>query len=134
MWAELSHVVPEEPMYEVVKSVRFEAAHLLPHHDGKCQRLHGHSFIAEITVRREDLHSTGPKQGMAIDFGDIKDAVKPLIENKLDHYYLNESTGLESPTSENLSKWIFDNLEPKLPGLYSVTVHETCTARATYYR
>jgi len=114
--------------------IRFEAAHQLPNHDGKCARLHGHSFIAEIVVRRAHVHASGPKEGMAIDFGDIKAASEDLVENYLDHHHLNETTGLFAPTSEQLAKWIFERLEPSLAGLHSVSVHETCTSKATYTR
>ena len=120
-------------MYEVVKQIRFEAAHKLPEHDGKCARLHGHSFVADIVLRRQRLMVGGPKDGMLVDFGDIKAACATLLNEVLDHQYLNETTGLDSPTSEQLARFIFDHLAPRLPSLYAVTVHETCTSRATYW-
>ena len=49
---------------------------------------------------------------MVIDFGDIKEVVKPLIDEHLDHYYLNEVAGLENPTSENLARWVWRRLAP----------------------
>jgi 6-pyruvoyltetrahydropterin/6-carboxytetrahydropterin synthase len=33
------------------KRFRFESSHVLPHHTGKCARLHGHSYRLEVTVR-----------------------------------------------------------------------------------
>lgn len=118
--------------YLVRKTFRFEAAHVLPHHDGKCARLHGHSWVLQVEIQGKGLHTTGPKQGMLLDFGDISAVVKPLLEDRLDHYYLNESTGLESPTSERLAAWIYHTLLADLPGLVAVTVEETCTSAATY--
>jgi 6-pyruvoyltetrahydropterin/6-carboxytetrahydropterin synthase len=50
----------------------------------------------------------------------------------LDHNYLNEVPGLENPTSEILSKWIWDKMKPALPSLAAVTVFETCDARCVY--
>jgi 6-pyruvoyltetrahydropterin/6-carboxytetrahydropterin synthase len=41
--------------------------------------------------------------------------------------------GLENPTSEMLARWIWERLEPSLPLLHSVTVHETCRTSCTYY-
>ena len=38
-------------MYQLTKEIRFEAAHRLPHHDGQCARLHGHSFKARIILK-----------------------------------------------------------------------------------
>ncbi len=35
----------------------------------------------------------------------------PLVDNFLDHYYLNDTTGLESPTSDAIAQWIFEQLE-----------------------
>lgn len=117
----------------ISKEFRFEAAHKLPHHDGKCQRLHGHSWIGRVYVKGNKLHETGTKQGMIIDYGDIKKYLKPLLENFLDHHYLNETTGLLNPTSEAIAKWIFERLEEQgLPGLYSVEIRETCTSSAIY--
>ncbi|NEO25785.1 MAG: 6-carboxytetrahydropterin synthase QueD [Kamptonema sp. SIO4C4] len=117
----------------IYKEFRFEAAHRLPHHDGKCQRLHGHSWVGRVYVKGHHLTETGAKQGMLVDFGEVKTYLKPLLEKFLDHYYLNESTGLANPTSEALAKWIFEKLEKAgLPGLYAVEVQETCTSGATY--
>ena len=61
------------------------------------------------------------------DFADLKATFKPLMD-RLDHYYLNEIEGLSNPTSENLARWIWNNLKPNLPGLSKVMVAETCTS------
>jgi len=50
----------------------------------------------------------------------------------LDHHYLNEIEGLENPTSENLVKWIWDRLKPKLDFLSAIEVKETCTTGCIY--
>ena len=93
----------------------------------KCGRLHGHSFRVEIRLRGTvDKHS-----GWFRDFGDVKLAFKPL-EDQLDHRYLNEVSGLENPTSENLARWIWQRLKPELPELSCVIVRETCTAGCIY--
>ena len=114
---------------EIYKEFTFEAAHRLPNAPAghKCARLHGHSF-------RVALHVRGPvdaRAGWVMDFGDIKSAVKPLID-RLDHYYLNEIEGLENPTSERLASWLWERLAPALPLLSEVVVHETCTSGCRY--
>ena len=114
------------------KEFTFEAAHRLPRHDGKCARLHGHSWRMVVEVESPVLCESGPKTGMVTDFGDIKKAVAPLLESRLDHHYLNEIPGLENPTSENLAKWIWGKLKPNLPQLSKVVVRETCTCGAIY--
>ena len=69
--------------------------------------------------------------GWILDFADIKAAFKPL-HDQLDHNYLNEIAGLENPTSENLAAWIWERLDPTLPGLSQVVVRETCTSGCIY--
>ena len=115
---------------EIVKKYRFEAPNSLPAvPDGhKCRRMHGHSFRFELVLRGE----VDPSTGWLIDFGDISKIVKPLIENHLDHYLLNEVEGLENPTSEQISIWLWNRIKPTLPLLREIVVHETCTARCVF--
>lgn len=120
-------------MYLLKKKFTFEAAHQLHNHDGKCSRLHGHSWIGWLIVQGDKLHTSGPKQGMLVDYGDLSAAVKPLVEQYLDHHFLNETTGLEDTTSENLAKWVYDQLSASVPALVAVTIEETCTAICTYW-
>ena len=115
--------------FEIVKSFRFEAAHSLDRapEGHKCRRLHGHSY-------RVDVHVTGPADpvaGWVMDFGDIIQAVEPVLR-QLDHRNLNEVAGLENSTSELLAKFLWDRLRPALPGLSAVTVWESDTSRCVY--
>ncbi len=116
-------------MFELSRTFRFEAAHRLPNLPAshKCSRLHGHSFQCEVVVRGPLAADTG----WVIDFGDIKQVVQPTID-RLDHYYLNDIEGLENPTAEILSAWIWCKLATDLPGLVAVTIRETCTSACTY--
>ena len=88
---------------EIYKDITFEAAHLLPNlpDDHKCRRLHGHSFLVRITIDGPVDEDTGWVQ----DFADIKKVFKPIYD-QLDHNYLNDVSGLENPTSENLANWL----------------------------
>ena len=115
---------------ELSKRFRFEAAHRLPKvpADHKCHRIHGHSFEIEVTVAGE----VDPALGWLIDFADLREAVEPLLMRELDHRTLNDVPGLENPTSEVLCGWLWGRIAPRLPGLTTVTVFETCTARCTY--
>ena len=114
---------------ELIKEYKFESAHRLPEvpPGHKCARLHGHSFRIEITVDG----AVDPRTGWLIDFGVLDELVNPLIA-RLDHHHLNEIEGLENPTSENLSRWIFGQLRPLLPSLRAVTMWETADARCIY--
>jgi len=113
----------------LVHEFRFEAAHRLPHVPAghKCARLHGHSFRVELAIEGP----VNPKTGWFMDFGDLYRIWEP-IHDVLDHHYLNEVPGLENPTSEVLSRWIWDKLRPALPSLHRVTLFETCEARCEY--
>jgi 6-pyruvoyl tetrahydropterin synthase/QueD family protein len=115
---------------ELSKSYRFEAAHRLPMvpTDHKCHRLHGHSFVAEISIAGE----VDEKKGWLLDFDHISAVVEPILRNELDHRTLNDVPGLENATSEHLCRWLWRKLADQLPGLAAVTIHETCTARCTY--
>ena len=114
---------------ELVREYRFEAAHRLPEvpEGHKCARLHGHSFKFEIHVSG----LVDQKSGWFIDYGVLDDVVSPLVA-RLDHYYLNEIEGLANPTSEVLSKWLFDRIHAQVPSLVAITLHETCDARCIY--
>jgi len=114
---------------ELFKEFQIEAAHRLPHvpEGHKCARLHGHSFRITIYVSG----SVDPHVGWVMDFADIAAAFRPLQE-MLDHRYLNEIEGLENPTSENLARWIWQRLKPRLPGLSRIVVQETCTSGCVY--
>src|SRR5262245_21598949 len=115
---------------ELSQTFRFEAAHRLPMvpADHKCFRLHGHSFVVEVLVAGE----VDERMGWLLDFAEIASVVEPILVGELDHRTLNDVPGLENPTSERLCLWLWGRLEPALPGLGAITVHETCAARCTY--
>ena len=121
-------------MFEVEKSFAFEAGHLLDHHDGKCRHPHGHSYVVKIKIRSNELIASGPKKNMVTDFATISSVVKPMIDQYFDHKWLNDTLDNNSPSAEFIAYWIFHYLAPLLPGLHAVTVHETNTASATYYK
>ncbi|MGK7918690.1 MAG: 6-carboxytetrahydropterin synthase QueD [Trichodesmium sp.] len=128
----LSKMESNSETWIIGKEFRFEASHQLPNHDGKCARLHGHSWRGVIYISGNKLVNSGAKQGMVMDFGDIKKYLKPLLDDYLDHYHLNETTGLLNPTSEAIAKWIYEQLEDKIPGLVAIRIDETCTSQCIY--
>lgn len=119
-------------MFEVEKIFTFEAGHVLHQHDGICSRPHGHSYVLKVAVRKEQLLSTGPQQGMVVDFHQIRSVVNPMLDDFFDHHWLNDTLKMESPTAESIAKWIFDYLYLKIDGLYRVTICETATSSASY--
>ncbi len=114
---------------EIYKIFRFEAAHRLtgvpPTH--KCSMMHGHSYEIQVWLK-------GPadsKTGFVMDFGDLAKACEPLFK-QLDHAILNEIEGLENPTSENMSGWIWKKLKPQLPLLSKIVIKETESSGCIY--
>ncbi|MFI4955587.1 MAG: 6-carboxytetrahydropterin synthase QueD [Gammaproteobacteria bacterium] len=91
-------------VYTLTVTVEFSASHIIPGHPGKCKRLHGHNWKAEIHVQAHTLNSIG----IAVDFQDIKRAAAEPIA-ALDHYHLNDLPQFEgiSPTAENVSAWLY---------------------------
>ncbi len=117
-------------MYSIKVEANFSSAHNLRGYKGKCEELHGHNWKIEITVLNKKLD----KLGMVADFRMVKDRLNMVME-KLDHKYLNNIPYFKkiNPTSENIAKYIFDCLKPRVSGLSSVTVWESENSSATYY-
>jgi 6-pyruvoyltetrahydropterin/6-carboxytetrahydropterin synthase len=113
----------------ISRSFRIEAARHLPRlpPSHPCARLHGHSFLVELTLEGE----VDPALGWLVDYDDVARAFDP-IRHALDHRHLNLVDGLDNPTSEHIARWIFDRLAPVLPLLVAVSVMETSDTRATY--
>ena len=103
----------------VRRRFRFEAAHRLPEHPGKCRELHGHSFELVVTVDRP----VDPASGLALDFGTLRRVVDEWIVTELDHRYLNDL--IENPTAERIAMWIWERLSPVLEGLEEIELFET---------
>ena len=114
---------------QLTKEFRFEAAHTLPSlpEDHKCRQMHGHSFKIDISVAGE----VDEEIGWVYDHKRISDAMNPLLE-LLDHGYLNDIPGLESPTIERMAGLFWKKLEPDLPGLCEIVIYETPTARCVF--
>lgn len=119
-------------MFELRKSFTFEASHVLTKHDGKCSRLHGHSYTLRVVLRGDTLHPDGPKRNMLTDFGDISKAVKGLISSHLDHRHLNDSLSTDSPTAEYIARWVYYQLAPIFPHLAQIEIGETSSSVAIY--
>jgi len=112
----------------VWRRFRFEAAHRLPNvpEDHKCGRMHGHGF--EVILHADQDLGSGD---MGVDFDHLGEVWAPL-HAELYYACLNDMEGLENPTSEMLSAWLWRRLKPLLPALSWVTVYETATAGCHY--
>jgi len=143
------------PKIRVTKRFHFEMAHILYKYDGLCRNIHGHSYNLEVTLFGETLNRPGdPKDGMVLDFGDLKTIVKSEIVNRFDHALMVSRMVPESqlellkkttnriiivdfqPTSENIAAYIAKILQQHLPSgvsLFSIRLYETVTSFAEWF-
>lgn len=79
---------------------------------GKCSRLHGHSYKMKVVVQSK---SNTLKNGMVLNYFELDDIVKPMVDNYLDHRYLNDIFPHLQPTSENLARAFATLISSALP-------------------
>lgn len=136
----------------ITKEFKFEMAHALYAYDGLCANIHGHSYRLWVTVSGEVKKEIGhTKDGMLIDFIDLKKIVKPSIVDKYDHSLVLNANSPHAdldftafdkvfflnyqPTSENLvmdfARCIKENL-PEGVVLLKVVLSETATSFAEW--
>ena len=138
----------------VTKFYDFEMAHALWNYDGLCKNIHGHTYKLYVTVLGEPIQDVNDqKNGMVIDFGDLKRIVKGEIVDPLDHAMviykdaphdlllkLNEMYERHfvfdfQPTCENLVIWMVNKIQPLLPKgveLKKVKLYETASSCAEW--
>ena len=119
-------------MYKVRVQTSFAAAHHLRDYDGNCENLHGHNWQIEVILGSRKLN----EGGMVLDFKTIKSKLGGVI-GEFDHHYLNELPAFTeaNPTTENISRYIFDMLSGNLPegiSILEVTSWESEGCAATY--
>jgi 6-pyruvoyltetrahydropterin/6-carboxytetrahydropterin synthase len=113
----------------LVKEFKFDSAHNLVNYNGKCEKLHGHTYKLVVKIK-----GTPDQNGLLIDFVDLKRIVNDEIIEVLDHKYLNEI--IEQPTAENIAVWVWNRLKDKieLPNgqLHEIEIWETATSGVIY--
>ncbi len=117
-------------MFEVKIETSFSAAHHLLNYKGNCENQHGHNWKVEVYVRGCELD----KSNILVDFKVLKKTVNEIIDY-LDHKDINELEEFRevSPSSEIISKFIYQKTKEKIPGVSRVNVWETPTSRASYW-
>jgi 6-pyruvoyltetrahydropterin/6-carboxytetrahydropterin synthase len=116
--------------YELMVETTFDAAHQLVGYEGPCEKLHGHTWKVQVFIKGNKLN----KLGMMMDFKEVKLMVQFAVF-KLDHTNLNILPYFRkvNPTSENVAKYIFDQVSKKAD-VSKVTVFESPTTSASYVR
>jgi 6-pyruvoyltetrahydropterin/6-carboxytetrahydropterin synthase len=139
----------------VTKEFPFEMAHALWNYDGPCRNVHGHSYRLFVTLSGIPVEEYGnPKNGMVIDFSDLKSIVKKEIVSVFDHAVVvsrnfdKEKTEMFTrmfgntvlvdyqPTCENLIADFAGRIAKHLPPgvtLHNLKLYETATSFAEWY-
>ena len=140
----------------ITKHFDFETAHALYGYDGKCKNIHGHSYQLYVTVIGKPINDTSHvKNGMVLDFGDLKKIVKAEIVDVFDHAtVLNKNSPHKEladkikphspkvllvdyqPTSENMIVDFAEKIGGKLPDsvtLHSLKLYETNNSYAEWF-
>jgi len=142
------------PKIRITKEFGFESSHALKNYDGLCRNIHGHSYKLFVTVSGDIREERGhPKDGMVMDFGDLKNIVYQEIVIPYDHsLILNEEVSAEAkesyrkiterliftpfqPTCENLVRHFASLIKTHLPEhvrLVSVKLFETPSSSAEW--
>ena len=138
----------------VTKEFDFEMAHALDCHDGKCHNIHGHTYGLKVTFVGEPINAPGmPKDGMVIDFSDIKKIVKHNVVDVFDHALvlrdnsrflatLNKDLNPRlilvpyQPTAEKVLEHMIEIIQSHMPDnmkLHSALLRETKTSYAEWF-
>lgn len=120
----------------ITRRLEFDAGHRIPDHRSLCKNLHGHRYALEITVSGDVARLDGdPRNGMVLDFSEVKTLARELVVDRWDHSFLvysgdvlvvdflrsipdHKTVVLDVvPTAENLAQKAFDILEPRIGSL-----------------
>ncbi len=132
------------PVYKIKKTFHLAYGHRLLNYNGKCENLHGHNGVVEVTLRAAALDS----ERMVMDFTELGRTVKAWLDDNLDHKvilakadplvqvlkaqgqacYLTD----ENPTAEVLAKLIFDTAAGMGLPVDETAFWETPTSMALY--
>jgi 6-pyruvoyltetrahydropterin/6-carboxytetrahydropterin synthase len=125
----LEEQLKNDKVFYLTKTFTFDSAHNLVNYKGKCEKLHGHTYKLDVTVK-----GTLNDEDMVIDFVDFKNIVKDKVVDILDHSYINDI--LKQPSTENIALWIWNQLFQVLKAdnyeLYEVKVWETKSSFVTF--
>lgn len=123
-------------MFEMQVKGTFDAAHHLRGYEGKCSRVHGHTWTVALSVRGETLDELG----MLVDFKALNQLLGETLA-PLDHQDLNDLPPFRSinPTAEHIAKYLYDTLvhhplfQQRAARLCSVRVWESPHSSVCYH-
>jgi 6-pyruvoyltetrahydropterin/6-carboxytetrahydropterin synthase len=136
------------PKAYLTRTVTFAAAHRYRRPEwseeknqevfGLCAResFHGHTYVCDVTLSG----SIDPLTGFILDLGELDRILADEVKNRFDHRNINVDVpefadGKLVPSGENISRFIYDRVGPRLPDsvkIESVRLAEDRTLSATY--
>ncbi len=139
----------------VTREFSFEMAHVLKGYDGPCRNVHGHSYRLFVTITGKPVNdNTSPRNGMVLDFTDLKEIVVHSIVERFDHSVVISSDFAAEkrkmmadafgnavivdyqPTCENLVTDFAGRIKSELPAginLHSLRLCETAKSYAEWF-
>lgn len=139
-------------MYSISVEESFDSAHFLAGYIGKCSHIHGHRWRLVVEVQAKELQKDGQCAGMVMDFTQLKQDLKALVE-EYDHCFIIQEDTLREktlqclledgfrivsipfrPTAENFAEFFFQTIEKKGHQVKKVSVYETPNNCASYER
>jgi 6-pyruvoyltetrahydropterin/6-carboxytetrahydropterin synthase len=132
------------PVHKIKKTFHLAYGHRLLNYKGKCENLHGHNGVVEVTLKAGELNA----EKMVMDFTELGKKIKTWLDENLDHKvilakadplaavlleqgqacYLTE----DNPTAEILAVLIYDTARALGLPVYKVAFWETPTSMASY--
>ena len=112
---------------ELTRQIKFCAGHRLMNHGGKCENLHGHNYVVDISVTSRETDAVG----RVVDFSVIKKLFKGWIDENWDHGFILCNQDIDTiealrklksriylmpynPTAENMALHLISDVGPKL--------------------
>ena len=116
------------PTWKLNTEFKFDSAHAIVGYDGKCSRVHGHTYRVKITAKSHKLNPSKylNTPDMVCDFRELKWAARDAEKGGLDHCFLNDQIPITT-TAERLAEYIHVETKKRIPeGIeLTVTVWET---------
>ena len=123
------------PTWILHTEFKFDAAHFIDGYDGKCGRMHGHTYKVHMKAKSHKLKPSAylKTSDMVCDFKELKWAAKDSERGGFDHGVLNDLMQ-ENTTAERIAEYIHQETKKRIPsGIeLEVTVWETETSWVSY--
>ncbi|MEO9885486.1 MAG: 6-carboxytetrahydropterin synthase [Balneola sp.] len=123
------------PTWILHTEFKFDAAHFIEGYNGKCGRMHGHSYKVKVSAKSNKLNPSAylNSDDMVCDFKELKWAAKDADKGGLDHGFLNDLMEVNT-TAERIAEYIHTETMKRIPeGIeLKVIVWETDTCWVEY--